>query len=64
MRRDSVWALLAGLLLTLIGVLVVVWVLFPDDVVLFMIPMYVFAIALWLDAYRVARKKTAVDPSI
>jgi len=54
---------LAGILLTLLGTLVVVRVLFPNGVALYMIPTSVFEVILWLNAYRVSRKK-AVNPSI
>jgi hypothetical protein len=44
----------------------VIGYLFPDDVDLYLIPMYVFTIFLWLNAYRVSRKKakSSVNPSI
>jgi hypothetical protein len=67
MKRDSIWAVLAGLLLTMLVLLVVVRSLFPNDVILYIIPMYVVMIVLWLNAYRVSRKKQAgssVNPSI
>jgi hypothetical protein len=41
----------------LVGTLVVVRVLFPNDVALYMIPTSVFEIILWLNAYRISRKK-------
>jgi len=63
LKRDSIWAITAGLLLTLLATLVVVRVLFPNDVALYMIPASVFEIILWLNAYRVSRKK-AVESSI
>ena len=51
------------MLLTLLATLVVVRILFPNDVALYMIPTSVFEIILWLNAYRVSRKK-AVESSI
>ena len=57
MKKDSVWAILAGILLTMLVLLFAVKLLFPNDVVLYIIPMYVATIFLWLNAYRVSRKK-------
>ena len=66
MKRDSIWAITAGIFLTMLVLLVVVRVLFSNDVALYLIPMYVFTIFLWLNAYRVSRKKAkiSVNPSI
>jgi TctA family transporter len=67
LKKDGVWAILAGILITMLVLLVVVRFLFPNDVILLTIPMYVAMIVLWLNAYRVSRKKQAgssVNPSI
>ncbi len=60
MKRDSVWAILAGILLTLLVLLVVEELVFPNMVALYMIPMSALVVFLWLNAYRVSRKKQAV----
>ena len=60
MKRDSIWAILAGILLTMFVLFVVVRYLFPNDVALYIIPMYLFTIFLWLNAYRISRKRKAV----
>ena len=51
---------MAGILLTMFMLFVVVRYLFPNDVVLYIIPMYLFTIFLWLNAYRISRKRKAV----
>ena len=56
MRRE-VYGVLAGLLLTMLVILVVVRILFPNDLLLFVIPMYVATIVGWLYAYWVTRKQ-------
>ena len=60
MKKDSIWAILAGILLTMLILLFVARLLFPNDVVLYIIPMYIATIILWLNAYRISRKKKAV----
>ena len=60
MKRDSIWAILAGILLTLLVLLVVEELVFPNKVALYMIPMSVLVVVLWLNAYRISRKKQAV----
>jgi len=52
----------AGILLTGVLVTLAVWVLFPNDLAVYVFPLYVFTILLWYNAYRVSRKK-AVNPS-
>jgi hypothetical protein len=52
-----VFGILAGVVLTLLVILAVVQVFFPNDLLLFVIPMYVASIVGWLYAYWVMRKK-------
>jgi hypothetical protein len=59
MKRNNVWALLAGVFLALLLVLIAVRVFFPEDVVFPMISMYVLIFLLWLHVYRVLRKPKA-----
>jgi len=57
----------AGILLTLLVVLVVEEALRPQDVGMTMIPTGVFGVFLWLNAYRISRKKKivySINPSI
>ena len=60
MKRDSIWAFLVGILLTLLGVLAIDEVLFPNDMIVFLVPTSAVMIFLWLNGYRIARKKKAV----
>jgi hypothetical protein len=60
LKKDSIWAILAGILLSMLLILVAVRLLFPNDVVLYIIPMYIATIVLWLNAYRISRRKQAV----
>ena len=48
---------MAGILLTAVLMSAVVWVLFPSDFLVFAFPLYLFEVLLWLNAYRVSRKK-------
>ena len=57
MKRDSIWAFVAGILLTSVVVTVVIWAVFPADFDTLVIPMYLFEIILWLYAYRVSRRR-------
>jgi uncharacterized membrane-anchored protein len=59
--RDSIWAIVAGILLTIVLLLVVEEVFLPQDVSLTMIPLGAVIVFLWLNAYRVARKKQSVS---
>jgi hypothetical protein len=63
MKRDSIWAFVAGILLTSVALSVFVWAFFPDDFLEYAFPLYVFEVLLWLNAYRVSRKKMS-NPSI
>ncbi len=60
MKRDSIWAFLAAILLTLLVLLVFVRMFFPNDLAPAMIAIYAGMIVLWLNAYRVSRKKQVV----
>jgi hypothetical protein len=60
MSRDSVWAILAGILLTLLALLVFEELFFPKDLGITMIPSGAFAVFLWLNAYRIGKKKRSV----
>ncbi len=60
MKRDRIWAILAGILLTLLVLLVVEELVFPNMVALYMIPMSALVVFLWLNAYRISRKRQAV----
>ena len=57
MRRDSVWAFVVGIVLTLLALLAVDQLVFPNDAVGFWIVGLCFGLFLWLNAYRVSRKK-------
>ena len=63
MKKDSLYAFVAGILLTMLLVFVAFKLLFPDDIYPYLVSAYVFTIILWLYAYRVSRKKP-VNPSI
>ena len=56
MKRDSIWAIVAGILLTIVLVLIVEELLFPNEVAVYLIPFGVFIVFLWLNAYRMSRK--------
>ena len=62
MKRDSIWAIVAGILLTIFVLLTFEELFFPAEVAPSMIAGGAFAVFLWLNAYRVSRKK-AVNPS-
>jgi hypothetical protein len=57
MKQDSAWALTAGALLTLFGVLVIEALFLPSALGMSMVPMGAFAIFLWLNGYRVSKKR-------
>ena len=57
MKQDSIWAIVAGILLTIVFVLVLEQLFFPRDLGLTMIPSGAFALFLWFNAYRTSRKK-------
>ena len=57
MKKDSIYAIVAGMILTLVLWLIVVEIIWPASVSLYFIPMSVFIIILWLNAWRVTRKK-------
>jgi heme/copper-type cytochrome/quinol oxidase subunit 4 len=57
LRRDSLWAFIAGILLTIVLLLVVEESFIPQDVSLTMIPLGAFIVFLWLNAYRVSWKR-------
>jgi hypothetical protein len=59
MRQNSVWAFVAGTLLTGAVLSVFVWELYPSEFFVYAFPLYVFEILLWLNGYRVSRKKQA-----
>jgi len=63
LKQDSIWAFVAGILLTLLVLFVFEGLFFPRDLGITMIPAGAFVLFLWLNAYRVSRKK-AVNPSI
>ena len=60
MKRNGVWAILAGVLVVMLVLLVFVRIYFPNDLAPASIAIYAGMIALWLNAYRVSRKKQAV----
>ena len=57
MKKDSPYAFVAGIILTLLVWLVVVEIIWPSSVSLYFIPISIFIIILWLNAWRVTRKK-------
>jgi hypothetical protein len=50
------YGIVAGIILTLLMWLVVMEVLWPESVPLYVVPMCVFVIILWLNAWRIAKK--------
>ena len=56
--------MLAGILLTIVALLVVGVLLFPRAAAVYMIFGGAFAFFLWLNAYRVSRKKRATGASV
>jgi len=67
LNQDSIWAIVAGILLTIVFALVFEELFFPRDLGMTMIPSGAFALFLWLNAYRTSRKKktvSSINPSI
>jgi len=62
LNRDSIWAIVAGILLTIAILLTMEELFFPEGVAPSMIVGGAFAVFLWLNAYRISRKK-AVNTS-
>jgi hypothetical protein len=56
LRKDIPYGIVAGIILTLLMWLVVMEVITPESVPLYAIPMCVFIIILWLNAWRIAKK--------
>ena len=54
MKKNSVWAFVAGILLSAALLSVFVWIMTPNDFAVYAIPLYMFEIILWLNAYRVS----------
>ena len=62
MRKDSPYAILTGMILTLMVWLLVMEVVWPASVSLYFFPISVFVVILWLNAWRVSKKqKTAIE---
>ncbi len=59
MKKDSPYAILAGIVLTLLVWLAVVEIIWPASVSLYFVPMSVFIVALWLNGWRVSKKQKA-----
>jgi hypothetical protein len=57
LKKDSPYAFVAGIILTLLAWLTVVEVIWPASVPLYLIPMSIFIIILWVNAWRVMRKQ-------
>jgi hypothetical protein len=57
LKKDSPYAFVAGIILTLVLWLIVVEIIWPASVPLYFIPISIFVIILWLNAWRVTRKK-------
>jgi hypothetical protein len=60
LEKDTSYAIVAGIILTLTLWLIVMELVWPAYVSLYIIPMSVFAIILWLNAWRVTKKKQKV----
>jgi hypothetical protein len=56
-KKDSIYAITAGILLTILILGIIVELVSPRNFSLYMIAGSVFAIFLWLNAWRVTRKK-------
>jgi hypothetical protein len=57
LKRDSIYVIVAGMILTLLVWLMVVEIIWPANVTLYFIPISIFIITLWLNAWRVTRMK-------
>ena len=56
MKRDGIYAIEAGMILTLVLWLIVVDIIWPASVSLYLIPISVFII-LWLNAWQVTKDR-------
>jgi hypothetical protein len=57
MRESSLLVSVVGVLLAFLGVLVIEGLFFSGVLGVSLVPMGVFAVALWLGTYRASRKK-------
>jgi hypothetical protein len=57
MKESSFLAYVVGILLAFLGALAVEALFIPSALGVSMVPMGVFAVAVWLNAYRTSRKK-------
>jgi len=57
MSQDNTRTFVVGILLAFLVVLVIDLVFFPGDLGMAMVPMGAFALVLWLNGYRVSKKK-------
>jgi heme/copper-type cytochrome/quinol oxidase subunit 4 len=66
MKQDGVWAFIVGIVLTLLALLVVDQLVFPNDAAGFWIAGLGIGLFLWLNAYRLSRKKakSSLNPPI
>jgi amino acid transporter len=59
-QKDSVWGIVLGIIVTLLGVYLIEATIFPAlEALEFMVPMGVFVVLLWVGAYRSNKKKQA-----
>jgi hypothetical protein len=56
LKKDIPYGIVAGIILTLLMWLVVMEVIRPESAPLYVIPMCVFVIILWLNAWRIAKR--------
>ena len=57
MSQNSTRTFVVGILFLFLFVLVIDWVFFPDALGMSMVPMGAFALVLWLNGYRMSKKK-------
>jgi positive regulator of sigma E activity len=57
MKESSLLTYIVGILLAFLAVLVVEALVFPDFLGISLVPVGLFAVAVWLNTYRASRKK-------
>jgi hypothetical protein len=59
LRKEVPYGIVAGIILTLLIWLVMMEVIWPESIPLYVIPMCVFVIILWLNAWRIAKRQAS-----
>ncbi len=57
MKKDSPYAFVAGIVITLVLWLIVVEIIWPASISLYFFPISIFVIIVWLNGWRVSRKR-------